>query len=375
MKSYKTSSRNYTGIRSGSLKNWSAYEDIADFFTNIVKTIDGKTIWGHMDYGQYDPSLGWRISDSWLSLAGVNDIPDKTTPYHSQDLVGDWGIRVKECHPIGASVARGGALDSPAAIYAVNKYVDWLHEFAPPEAKNLTFSTATDYLGKGNVAQQIFWYTAFIPSMYNENLTDSFGAPLWRVAPSPRGKYWKPGMKSGYQDISGWTILTSTPDKRAEAAWLYAQFAVSKSVSMEKFLAGVTPIRQSDLSSAYLNKSKEKWGGLLEFYLSEAREHWTPTGLSVPDYAALSSAWWQHIGPAVNGEQTVEQSMHSLAEEMDRRMSIVSRNNDIECTPKITDEVKRQKLLYQDHSPWRTRLVEEEPKTLSYQEALDVWRN
>jgi glycerol transport system substrate-binding protein len=29
--------------------NWSAYEDIADFFTNDVKTIDGKPIYGHMD--------------------------------------------------------------------------------------------------------------------------------------------------------------------------------------------------------------------------------------------------------------------------------------------------------------------------------------
>ena len=32
--------------------NWSAYEDIAEFFTNDVKTIDGKAIYGHMDYGR-----------------------------------------------------------------------------------------------------------------------------------------------------------------------------------------------------------------------------------------------------------------------------------------------------------------------------------
>ena len=35
--------------------NWSAYEDIAEFFTNDVKTIDGKPIYGHMDYGKKDP--------------------------------------------------------------------------------------------------------------------------------------------------------------------------------------------------------------------------------------------------------------------------------------------------------------------------------
>src|SRR6202167_6265318 len=40
--------------------NWSAYEDIADFFTNEVKEIDGQKVYGHMDYGKKDPSLGWR---------------------------------------------------------------------------------------------------------------------------------------------------------------------------------------------------------------------------------------------------------------------------------------------------------------------------
>ena len=32
--------------------NWSAYEDIAEYFTNTVKTIDGQRIYGHMDYGK-----------------------------------------------------------------------------------------------------------------------------------------------------------------------------------------------------------------------------------------------------------------------------------------------------------------------------------
>ncbi|MCJ7798334.1 MAG: extracellular solute-binding protein, partial [Polaromonas sp.] len=51
--------------------NWSAYEDIAAFFTNDVKQIDGKPIYGHMDYGKKDPSLGWRFTDAWLSMAGT----------------------------------------------------------------------------------------------------------------------------------------------------------------------------------------------------------------------------------------------------------------------------------------------------------------
>ena len=49
--------------------NWSAYEDIAEFFSNDVKEIDGTAIYGHMDYGKRAPDLGWRMTDAWLSMA------------------------------------------------------------------------------------------------------------------------------------------------------------------------------------------------------------------------------------------------------------------------------------------------------------------
>ncbi len=50
--------------------NWSAYEDIAEFFSEDVKEIDGVRVYGHMDYGKRAPDLGWRMTDAWLSMAG-----------------------------------------------------------------------------------------------------------------------------------------------------------------------------------------------------------------------------------------------------------------------------------------------------------------
>jgi glycerol transport system substrate-binding protein len=96
--------------------NWSAYEDIANFFSNDVKEIDGVRVYGHMDYGKKDPSLGWRFTDAWLSMAGEADkgIPNGLP-------VDEWGIRVEACHPVGASVSRGGGPNSPAAVYALTK--------------------------------------------------------------------------------------------------------------------------------------------------------------------------------------------------------------------------------------------------------------
>ena len=142
--------------------NWSAYEDIAEFFTNDVKTIDGKPIYGHMDYGKKDPSLGWRFTDAWLSMAGTADIgiPNGMP-------VDEWGIRVAadKCTPVGASVSRGGATNSPAAVYALTKYVDWMKKYAPKEATGMTFGEAGPVPAQGQIAQQIFWYTAFTADM------------------------------------------------------------------------------------------------------------------------------------------------------------------------------------------------------------------
>jgi hypothetical protein len=58
------------GYELGVPVNWSAYEDIAEFFSVHVKEIDGKRVYGHMDYGKKDPSLGWRFTDAWFSMAG-----------------------------------------------------------------------------------------------------------------------------------------------------------------------------------------------------------------------------------------------------------------------------------------------------------------
>src|SRR5688572_10416261 len=59
------------GYELGVPVNWSAYEDIAEFFSTDVKEIDGVQVYGHMDYGKRAPDLGWRMTDAWLSMAGA----------------------------------------------------------------------------------------------------------------------------------------------------------------------------------------------------------------------------------------------------------------------------------------------------------------
>ena len=168
--------------------DWSAYEDIAEFFSVHVKEIDGVRIYGHMDYGKRAPDLGWRMTDAWLSMAGASS---KGLP--NGRPIDEWGIRMEEgsCNPSGASVSRGGEANGPAAVYAIRKWDEWLRKFAPPGAADYDFYQSLPALSQGNVAQQIFWYTAFTaemvkPKSEGNNTVDGSGNPLWRMAPSPR---------------------------------------------------------------------------------------------------------------------------------------------------------------------------------------------
>jgi len=353
--------------------NWSAYEDIADFFTNHVKEIDGQRVYGHMDYGKKDPSLGWRFTDAWFSMAGAGDkgIPNGLP-------VDEWGIRVDECHPVGSNMSRGGATNAPAAVYALQKYIDWLKQYAPPEASGMTFGEAGPVPAQGQIAQQIFWYTAFTASMTEPGLpvVNEDGTPKWRMAPSPRGPYWEEGMKLGYQDAGSWTLMESTPVKRRKAAWLYAQFTVSKTVSLKKTLEGLTPIRDSDLQHEAMTEAASKLGGLVEFYRSPARVAWTPTGTNVPDYPKLAVLWWQAVAEAVTGERTAQEALDWLADQQDRVLQRLERANVQEvCGPRLNEEQDPEYWLSQPGSP-KPKLDNEKPQgvTVAYEDLLQAWR-
>ncbi len=362
------------GYELGVPQNWSAYEDIAEFFSKDVKTIDGKPVYGHMDYGKRDPSLGWRFTDAWLSMAGAADrgIPNGLP-------VDEWGIRVAsdKCTAVGASVSRGGATNSPAAVYALSKYLEWLNKYAPPQARQLNFSEAGPVPAQGQIAQQIFWYTAFTAAMIKPDLPvmNADGSPKWRMAPSPHGAYWKTGMQNGYQDVGSWTFFKSTPEYRKAAAWLYAQFVTSKRVSLKKSMVGLTFIRESDIRHEYFTKNAYRYGGLIEFYRSPARVAWTPTGNNVPDYPRLANLWWSNLAPVVQGEISPQMALDKLAGQIDLVMAELQDKGMKNCPPKLNPMRDTSKYLTDKGAPWK-KLAMEKPKgeTIAYDKLLQAWR-
>ena len=361
--------------------NRSAYEDIAQFFTEDVKEIDGVKIYGHMDYGKRAPDLGWRMTDAWLSMAGAgsagepNGIP-----------IDEWGIRMEKgsCNPSGASVSRGGEANGPASVYAIAKWDEWLRKYAPPGAADYDFYQSLPALSQGNVAQQIFWYTAFTASMVapkadGNNTVDDQGNPLWRMAPSPHGVYYKEGQKVGYQDVGSWTILKSTPADRAKAAWLYAQFAVSKTVDAKKSDVGLTFIRNSTVNLQHFTDRAAKLGGLVEFYRSPDRTRWSPTGVNVPDYPKLAQIWWQQIGDVNSGAFTPQEAMDRLAGEMDLTMSRMQAADEANktyggCGPRLNAEKDPSEWLGKADGP-KAKIENEKEQgvTIAYDDIIKAW--
>ena len=378
---YQADFKKRYGYELGVPINWSAYEDIAEFFTVYVKNIDGVRVYGHMDYGKRAPDLGWRMTDAWLSMAGAgskglpNGIP-----------IDEWGIRMEAgtCNPVGASVTRGGATNGAAAVYAIRKWDEWLRAYAPPSAASYDFYQSLPALSQGNVAQQIFWYSAFTadmvkPKSAGNNTVDDNGTPLWRMAPSPHGPYWETGQKLGYQDAGSWTIMKSTPLKRAQAAWLYAQFVVSKTVDVKKSHVGLTFIRDSTVRDQSFTDRAPKLGGLIEFYRSPDRVMWSPTGVNVPDYPKLAQIWWQQIGDVNSGAFSPQQAMDRLAEEMDTtmaRMEVADKAANVYggCGPRLNP--KKSAADWVGKGGAKPKLANEKPQgeTIAYEELIQRWQ-
>jgi glycerol transport system substrate-binding protein len=374
---YKAKFKKQFGYDLGVPLNWAAYRDISEFFTNTIGTVDGKKIYGHMDYGKKGPWLGWRISDAFLGIGGMGD---KGLPNGLP--VDDWGIRVEDGIPKGASVERGGDLNGPAAVYAITYYVDWMKKYADPASLSMGWSEEGPVPAQGHIAQT--WYmclTWLSDPLFADKASavvdDTTGMPLWRVAPQPHGKYWIPGQKVGYQDAGAWTIPAATvKGKERLAAWMWAQFCVSKSVDLKRTLVGRTFIRKSTIWSPVMDENRELFGGVVDFYRSNQVKLYTGTGLNVPHYPLLAEQFWQNVAPIISGEVTPQKGMDNLAFAIDDLMGKLRMKKK---SPALNPKVDRAKWLGRkaaDGSPLAPKAEikgEQKPETISYEDAVAEW--
>jgi glycerol transport system substrate-binding protein len=163
------------------------------------------------------------------------------------------------------------------------------------------------------------------------------------------------------------------------AAWLYAQFTVSKTVSLKKAHTGLTLVRDSDIRHESFTERAPRLGGWVEFYRSPDRVAWSPTGVNVPDYPKLAQIWWQQIGDVNSGAFTAQEAMDRLAEEMDvtmARMQAADEANNTYggCGPRLNAEVDPAQWLGKADGPAAMLDNEDEPgQTIAYDELVKRW--
>jgi glycerol transport system substrate-binding protein len=370
----KADFRDRFGYDLGVPQNWAAYEDIAAFFTDrrMKNPNDSEVIaFGHADYALPGPWLGWRFSDAFFSVAGMGD---KGLP--NGIPVDEWGIRVENKIPVGASVERGGSINGPAAVYGLQKWIELLDKYAPPESMNLDWLAFGSMPARGHIAQTWYWthIYASLNTAYNKvgsPVCDRQGNPVWRIAPMPRGRYWEDGMKVGYVDSGSWTIPKSTVGNTRHAAWLWAQFCLSKTVAVKKFLAGATPVRRSTLFSRAATDSQQKFGGMIELLRSPLMKKFSDSGPNVPHYPRMSKLWWQNIAMAIRKEKTTQEALDNLSEQLD----IVMDSLDQEAySPKLNPKRSREYWTQQPGAPKPDNSIKEKPSTIRYEELLQQWK-
>jgi glycerol transport system substrate-binding protein len=277
-------------------------------------------------------------------------------------------------------VARGGATNDAAAVYAVTKAIEWLQKYAPPEAAGHDLRRGGSGSGAGRtIAQQMFWYTAFTADMVKPGLPvmNEDGTPKWRMAPSPHGAYWQEGMKVGYQDVGSWTLMKSTPVDRAQAAWLYAQFVTSKTVDVKKSHVGLTFIRESTIEHDSFTERAPMLGGLSSSTARPPACSGRPPAPTCRTIRSLAQLWWQNIGDAMSGAKTPQEALDALCEEQEKVMERLERagvQGDI--GPKMNEPQDPQVWLDAPGAPV-AKLENEEPdgRDDRYDELIKSWQN
>jgi glycerol transport system substrate-binding protein len=149
---------------------------------------------------------------------------------------------------------------------------------------------------QGQIAQQIFWYTAFTADMTKKGLpvVNADGTPKWRMAPSPTART---GSRACRTATRTWA---RGPSSRTPIRTAGRRLALRAVRDVQDRLAEEVADRP-DLHPRqrhpheYLTKNADKYGGLIEFYRSPARVAWTPTGTNVPDYPKLAQLWWKNV--------------------------------------------------------------------------------
>ena len=281
--------------------------DIAEFFTRPPDLYGSIGACGAKTH----EALGFDFFETWFTSHGVGG--EGLNPYNRKLLPG-WGINTETW---SARTAYGGALDSPAAVKAIETFLKLGLQYAPPGVKGWIYVESAEQVAAGRVAQTIT-YTQFLSTFANPEVSKIAGKFKVALPPVDR-EYWTPFKPIGYADISGYCIPWCSPEP--ELAFLWSQFVISPLNELDRAKSINTTVRTSVLMSPELDPLDAKFGGIFSLVRDPiARRYFIGTPLEIGDYAPLLYVFYKVLGKAVSGELDPKSCAEELAKEIDAKL-------------------------------------------------------
>ena len=203
--------------------------------------------------------------------------------------------KVRAIRPAPRSAAAARPTARPRST-PIRKWDEWLRKYAPPGAADYDFYQSLPALSQGNVAQQVFWYTAFTAEMVKPRAratTPSTTKAICCGGWPHRRRALLEGRSSAVTRSRLLDAVQVHPGGASQGRLaLCAVRGVEDRRCQEKPCRPDVHPRQHHPPQSFTDRAP-KLGGLVEFYRSPDRVAWTPTGINVPDYPKLAQLFWQ----------------------------------------------------------------------------------
>jgi glycerol transport system substrate-binding protein len=218
---------------------------------------------------------------------------------------------------LGASVERGGNMNSPQGGEMFDYVVNKLRKYAPPRSLTISHVEAHIEFTRGDCAFQHHHFAAFVPTL---NSPESKVKDVYEFSPLPVSeKYWRPGFPRGYWDCEGWIITIGSKNK--EAAFLLSQFTWSKAVDVYKNLYGLMPVRWSSIAHPAMLAIDPLCGGLISLENSVAfKAYMAGTDEAWPEFPAYFEAVYPVVAEGIEKGWTGQRIADAAAASLDKML-------------------------------------------------------
>ena len=215
--------------------------------TSIPMNIEGPVLYWRTDiFKKCEVAAPARLDDILPAAQKIAKCDTSVTPFVSRGLKPALAYSFSNfLHNMGAQYMKDGKSNmcSPEARSALELYSTLLRDYGPPGVVNYSFQQISSLYSTGRAAMAFEasnQLTTFVEN--TARLQDTAVMPL------------PPGPNGSVPTTIGWGLALSPHSKKADAAWLFIQWATSPDLQKTMALEGIAPPREAVTASPEYRK-------------------------------------------------------------------------------------------------------------------------